>query len=120
MFAGERHEVLAMVASMGMSVLILCSESLSNVILEVMAAGVPVVATSVGGNPELVTHGKTGFLVPPGEEGELVKALGQLISNPELRASFSQAGREFALANFHMDNVCRIYEQLYLAIGAEK
>jgi glycosyltransferase involved in cell wall biosynthesis len=119
-FAGERQDVPAMLASMDISALISGSESLSNVILESMAAGIPVVATSVGGNPELVTHGETGFLVPPGDEHELLRMLGELVASPELRSSCANKAKQFALANFHMDHVCRVYERLYLGILEEK
>lgn len=119
-FAGERQDIPAMLASMDISILISGSESLSNVILESMAAGVPVVATNVGGNPELIRDGTTGFLFPPQNEDRLVQLITELITNPELRLRFSSAGRAFARANFHMDAVCRRYEQLYLGILAEK
>ena len=119
-FAGERHDIPAMLASMDISVLISGSESLSNAILESMAAGVPVVATNVGGNPELVTPEKTGILVPPDNETALVAALSQLIANPELRARYSHTAKDFIYARCHMDNVRRTYEQLYLNILAEK
>ncbi len=119
-FAGERHDIPAMLASMDITVLISGSESLSNVILESMAAGVPVVATNVGGNPELVTPKKTGILVPPGDEDALVEALLQLIANPDLRAGYSHAARDSIYARCHMDNVRRRYEQLYLSILSEK
>jgi glycosyltransferase involved in cell wall biosynthesis len=85
-----------------------------------MAAGVPVVATEVGGNPELITHGKTGFLVPSQNEDRLLDSITQLIAYPDLRARFSDVGRGFARASFHMDVVCRRYEQLYLTVLAEK
>jgi glycosyltransferase involved in cell wall biosynthesis len=119
-FAGERQDIPAMLASMDVSMLISASESLSNVILESMAAGVPVVATDVGGNPELISHGQTGFLVPPDREDALLEALSQLIVDSDLRARLGRAGQEFARANFHMDTVRRHYEQLYLGILAEK
>jgi glycosyltransferase involved in cell wall biosynthesis len=119
-FAGERQDIPAMLASMDISVLISGSESLSNVILESMAAGVPVVATNVGGNPELITHDQTGFLVPSDRGDALRECLAQLIVNSNLRARFRHAGQEFARANFHMDTVHRQYEQLYLGILAEK
>ncbi len=119
-FAGERHDIPAMLASMDISVLISGSESLSNVILESMAAGVPVVATNVGGNPELVTPEKTGILVPPDNETALIAALPQLIANPELRGRYSHAARDFVHARCHMDSIRRNYEQLYLNILAEK
>jgi glycosyltransferase involved in cell wall biosynthesis len=112
-FAGERHDIPAMLASLDVSVLISSSESLSNVILESMAAGVPVVATEVGGNPELVKHGETGLLVPPGDEEKLVEALAQFVRNSGLRAQYAARSKDFARSHFQMDEVCRRFEQLY-------
>ncbi len=118
-FAGERHDIPAMLASMDVSVLISASESLSNAILESMAAGVPVIATSVGGNPELVRDGDNGVLIPPGDEKRLVKALLQLAGDANLRRNLGERGREFA-RSFHIDAICRRYENLYLSLLAEK
>jgi len=119
-FAGERHDIPALLSSMDVSVLISSSESLSNVILESMAAGVPVVTTDVGGNPELVRDGETGLLVPPGDEGRLVDAILRLALEPALRGHFGQRSEEFARSNFHIDTICRRYEQLYLSLLEEK
>jgi len=119
-FAGERHDIPAMLASMDVSVLISSSESLSNVILESMAAGVPVVATNVGGNPELVKDGETGMLVPPGDEDRLVDALLRLARDAGLRRHCSQSGREFSRSSFHIDVIRRRYEQLYSSLLEEK
>jgi glycosyltransferase involved in cell wall biosynthesis len=116
-FAGERQDIPAMLASLDVSVLISSSESLSNVILESMAAGVPVVATDVGGNPELVKHGETGLLVPPGDEGKLVEALAQFVRSSGLRAQYAARSREFARANFHIDQVCCRFEELYVSLA---
>ena len=117
LFVGERHDIPAMLASLDVSVLISSSESLSNVILESMAAGVPVVATDVGGNPELVKDGETGLLVPPGDERELVEALAHLVRDPISRAQYASRSREFARSHFHIDEVCHRFEQLYLALA---
>ena len=119
-FAGERHDIPAMLSSMDVSVLISSSESLSNVILESMAAGVPVVATDVGGNHELVRDGETGSLIPPGNERLLVDAMLRLARNADLRQQYSQRGREFARSSFHIDVVSRRYEQLYLSLLEQK
>jgi glycosyltransferase involved in cell wall biosynthesis len=100
--------------------LISSSESLSNVILESMAAGVPVVATDVGGNPELARDGETGSLVPPGDQPRLVDALLRLARDPSLRQHFSQRGREFARSSFHIDVISQRYEELYLSLLEEK
>ncbi len=119
-FAGERHDIPAMLSSMDVSVLISSSESLSNVILESMAAGVPVIATDVGGNPELVKDGETGILVPPSNEDRLVEALLRLARDPGLRLQYSQAAREFARSSFHIDVIRRRYEELYVSLLEEK
>src|SRR5271157_5404175 len=110
----------AMLASFDVSVLISSSESLSNVILESMAAGVPVIATAVGGNPELVKDGETGLLVPPGDERKLVEALANLAHDPIARSDCAGRSREFARAHFHIDEVCKRFEQLYLTLDREK
>jgi glycosyltransferase involved in cell wall biosynthesis len=119
LFAGERHDIPAILASLDVSVLISSSESLSNVILESMAAGVPVVATQVGGNPELVTDGQTGLLVPPGDEAKLVEALAHLVRDPISRAQYATRSKQFARSNFHISEVCRRFEQLYLELAKQ-
>jgi L-malate glycosyltransferase len=119
-FVGERHDIPAILASLDVSVLISSSESLSNVILESMAAGVPVVATDVGGNPELVRDGETGMLVLPGDEDRLVDVLLRLARDAGLRQQLSQRGRELARTSFHIDVISRRYEELYLSLLEEK
>ncbi|MGH9357094.1 MAG: glycosyltransferase, partial [Terriglobia bacterium] len=81
-FLGDRRDIPAVLASMDISVLTSRSESLSNAIIESMAAGLPVIATRVGGNPELVRDGETGFLVPPGDTASLADALERLLTMP--------------------------------------
>lgn len=120
LFLGERHDVTAVLASLDVSVLVSSSESLSNVILESMAAGVPVVATDVGGNPEVVQDGQTGLLVPPGDEKKLIDALARLAGDPIMRAQYGRYGMGYARAHFHMDQVCRRFEQLYERVSAEQ
>jgi glycosyltransferase involved in cell wall biosynthesis len=119
-FVGERHDIPAILSSMDVSVLISSSESLSNVILESMAAGVAVVATDIGGNSELVRDGETGMLVSAGDENQLVEALLRLARDPGLRHDFAQRGREFSRTTFHIDVICRRYEELYLSLLEEK
>jgi glycosyltransferase involved in cell wall biosynthesis len=120
LFVGERHDIPAMLASLDVSILISESESLSNAILESMAAGVPVVATDVGGNPELVKDGETGLLVPPGDEKKLVEALAHLVRDPVARSQYAGRSKEFARAHFHMDEVCLRFEKLYLTLSERR
>ena len=113
-FLGERHDIPAVLASLDISVLTSRSESLSNVILESMAAGLPVVATRVGGNASLVRDGKTGLLVPPDDEDKLAAALERLVTQPHLRLEFGQLARRVAQTNFNPGDVRAQYEQLYM------
>ena len=69
------------------------TEGLPNVALEASAAGVPVVATAVGGTPEVVADGETGFLVPSDDAETMAERIGQLLSNDDLRMRFGEAGR---------------------------
>jgi glycosyltransferase involved in cell wall biosynthesis len=66
------------------------------VLLEALAAGLPLVATRVGGNAELLEHGQTGLLVPPDQPGALRRAITRLRDDPDLRHRLGQAGRRLA------------------------
>jgi glycosyltransferase involved in cell wall biosynthesis len=111
-FLGERRDIAAVLASVDVSVVPSASESLSNVMLESMAAGVPVVATNVGGNSELAGEGR-GVLVSPNDEEALASGLERVLADPELRAAISRRAREFAQANFSVERIRRQYCSLY-------
>jgi glycosyltransferase involved in cell wall biosynthesis len=118
-FLGDRRDVPAVLASVDVSAMPSDSESLSNAILESMAAGVPVVATRVGGNPELIAEDR-GLLVLPRDEGALSGAIARLLEDGGLRASFGEAGRRFALANFTMERMRVRHEELYRELLVRK
>lgn len=80
------------------------SEGLPNVVLEAMACGLPVVATNVGGIPEAVVHGETGFLVSPGDHQELAARILTLAQNPDLRRTMGAAGRRRIETVFRWEN----------------
>jgi L-malate glycosyltransferase len=119
-FLGDRRDIPSVLASIDISILPSLSESLSNAILESMAAGKPVIAYRVGGNPELVQNGQTGLLVSVNDEEGLADALGSLLSNPSMREAWGRKAREIALENFGADKVRARYEGLYSNLLAEK
>ena len=92
------------------------SEGFSNVVLEAMASGKPVIATRVGGNPEAVDEGQTGFLVAPRSPGEIAEAAGRVIADPVLRRNMGQKGRERAEREFSLQRLVEQHEQLYLRL----
>jgi glycosyltransferase involved in cell wall biosynthesis len=83
-------------------------------VLEAMAASKPVVATSVGGNPEAVEDGVTGLLVPPRDPGALAEAIGALIRDPERAADMGRAGRRSLDRRFSLEAAVRANEEVYL------
>lgn len=96
-------------------------ESFGMAVAEAMRAGMAVVATSVGGLPELVIEGETGLLVAPDDPMALAKAVTQLIEDPEAAGRFGQAGRERVMANFSADatraQMLEIYRRAALRHG---
>lgn len=118
-FLGDRRDIPALLASMDVSVVPSESESLSNVILESMAAGVPVVASDVGGNQELIS-GERGLLVPANDDALLASALEQLLRDSALRTELGRNARQFAKTNFALEHIQETYEELYAGLLAEK
>ncbi|HEX2912077.1 MAG TPA: N-acetyl-alpha-D-glucosaminyl L-malate synthase BshA [Chloroflexia bacterium] len=88
------------------------AESFGLTILEAMACGIPVVTTRVGGVPELVEHGETGFLFANGEHDQAVNFALQLLTDEKLRAQFARAAKHKALL-FNADRVVKLYEEIY-------
>jgi glycosyltransferase involved in cell wall biosynthesis len=89
------------------------AEALPNVILEAMAAGLPVVATRVGGLPEAVVPGETGLLVSPRDVDGLAEALKSLLDDPETRRSLGQKGRERVLDQFSFGAMVSRHEEVW-------
>jgi glycosyltransferase involved in cell wall biosynthesis len=112
-FLGECRDLGELLATLDISVLASSSESSPNAITESMAAGLPIVATRVGGIPELISHGETGLLVPVDDDVRLADAIQYLVKNPKVCMRFGRDAREFAIQHFRLDHVSNLYERLY-------
>lgn len=113
---GERHDIPRVLAGLDVFVLPSIAEGLSNTILEAMATGLPVIATRVGGNPELVEDGVTGRLVPVRDHRALVEALEECLDDSHVRALRGKASAERVLQHFSIDRMRRKYEDLYTGL----
>ncbi len=91
-------------------------EGLPNVVLEAMAAGLPVVATAVGGLSEVVQPGVTGWLVPPREPAALAEALSRLLADEAERRAFGRAGRARVVERFSMAAMVQRHEEVFLRL----
>ena len=118
-FLGDRQDMPEVLASLDVAVNTSDSESLSNVILEAMAARLPVVAYNVGGNAELLAnHPRTrkryrGFLIPPADENAFAHAVEKLLADSALREQLGRNGSQFAQEQFGLNRVCQRYAELY-------
>lgn len=110
---GDRSDVPAILGALDCFVLPSLAEGISNGILEAMASGLPVVATAVGGNPELVQEGRTGLLVPPADLQALASALLSLATDPERAAGMGDAGRRRAVDTFSLPAMVDAYRSMY-------
>lgn len=118
-FTGFRLDVPELLSDVAVSVLpSVGGEGLSNAVLEAMAAGVPVVATTVGGNAEAIEHGVTGLLVPPRDAGALANAICYLLEHRDAADQFGAAGRERVVRYFSLERCARAHERLYLDLLA--
>ncbi len=112
-FLGQTRDVAAVLARAQLFVLSSISEGVSLTLLEAMATGLAVVATNVGGNPEVVADGETGLLVPPRDPQALAGALMRLRRNADERTRLGQAGRERVEEHFDVRRMVANYENLY-------
>ncbi|EHR72000.1 sugar transferase, PEP-CTERM/EpsH1 system associated [Burkholderiales bacterium JOSHI_001] len=112
-FAGDRSDVAALLQQLDVFVLPSLAEGISNTLLEAMATGLPLVATRVGGNVELVQDGENGSLVPVGDAAALAQALQALVDNPAQRQAQGAASRQRAERQFSLDAMVAQYQRVY-------
>ncbi len=115
-FEGARLDVAAILSQATVSVAPSLSEAMPNVVLESMAAGAPIVATRVGGTPEVVEDEVNGLLVPPCDAPALATAIGRLLMDPALGERLGKAGRARMVDSFSVPRMVRETENLYTAL----
>ena len=112
-FTGPRRDVPRLLAACDLSVLASVKEGMSNTIMESMAAGKPMVATRVGGNPELMADGETGFLVPPRDPAALAGAIQRVLDDPSLAKAMGLSAKARIAERFSVDAMVGATERLY-------
>jgi glycosyltransferase involved in cell wall biosynthesis len=110
---GRRTDVPDVLRALDIAVLCSDFEGSPAAVIEYMGAALPVVATSVGGVPDLIEAGKHGLLVPPGEPVALADAIAELLADPESARAMGARGRERRIAEFDIDILVHRLEDLY-------
>jgi len=111
--AGTRKDIADLLAASDVFLMSSISEGIPLTVIEAMAARRPVVSTAVGGLPELVEHGVTGFLAPSGDDRLLAAALVELYRRPELRNQMADAALKRAWETFSLDGMLDSYRDVY-------
>jgi len=119
-FAGADSDVSALLNAMDVFVLPSLSEGMSNTLLEAMASSLPVVATRVGGNPELVEEERSGLLFEPGDVMALVAILERIGRDCSLREGLGQAARRRAVQHFSLEGMVGSYRSLYFELARKR
>jgi sugar transferase (PEP-CTERM/EpsH1 system associated) len=112
-FSGDRNDVPALMQLMDIFILPSLAEGISNTLLEAMASGLPVIATSVGGNVELVEEGVNGRLVPVNNVVAMADALAELVDDPTLRQSMGEKGLALVRTTFNWEKTVADYLAVY-------
>ena len=110
---GERQDIAEIMRTLDIFVLPSQAEGISNTILEAMASGLPVIATDVGGNPELVEQNETGLLVPAESPEAMASALYMLIKDKEKRQQLGKSSLQRVLDNFSIQAMVKKYTDVY-------
>lgn len=112
-FAGDRSDVSELMQAFDIFVLPSLNEGISNTILEAMATGLPIVATQVGGNPELVGDQQNGYLVPKQDPAAMAGAIGLYVDNPAIRREHGQNSRKRCQELFSLRRMVSDYTNVY-------
>ena len=119
-FTGLRRDIPRLLPAADLSVLPSFSEGLPNAVIEAMASGLPVVATNVGGIPEIIRQGRTGLLVTPGDIRALAESINTVLQNPFLARRLGEAARARIQDGFSFEKMFRETTKLYQTVLDEK
>lgn len=119
-FTGTRADMPRVLSALDVVAVPSHSEGMSNALLEAMAMALPVVATTVGGNPNVVRDGVTGRLVAPRDPSALARALAELVADPGARQSLGRAARRHVADNLSLSGMVRRYEELYSGLAVRR
>ena len=119
-FMGRRGDVPQILRNCDIAVLPSKAEGLPNAVLEYMCAGLPTVATAVGGNAEIVRDGVTGLLVPAQDSQALAEALMRLLKDPELAKRLGSVGRQYVIDHFSFERLVREVDSMYTELLRQK
>ncbi len=117
-FRGRRENIAEELSETDIFVLPSLSEGMSNVLLEAMSCGLPVIATTVGGSLDMIRDGINGILVPPGDPAALSEALIKLLGNESLAFSMGKEARKTVEERYMLKNTAACYQQLYKELTA--
>jgi glycosyltransferase involved in cell wall biosynthesis len=112
-FLGFRRDAADLIAAADVLILASEAEAFGLVLTEALSLGTPIVATRVGGIPEIVDDGRDWLLVPPSDPDALAAAVVRLLRDDDLRKRFAEAGREKVANHFRFESMVRRYEQVY-------
>lgn len=119
-FLGERYDVSSLLQELNLVVSTSDNEGLPMNLLEAMAAGIPVVATDVGGTSDLIETGKTGVLVKAGDVQEIANGICSVLNNPELANKMGKQGMKKIKETYSLEKIIKIWETLYKDIFNEQ
>jgi glycosyltransferase involved in cell wall biosynthesis len=119
-FTGHRRDIPEILDASDLLVVCSLSEGLSVAIIEAMAAGRAVVATRVGGTPEIVIHDETGLIIEPRDRDALADAILHMAGNPAKRSAMAQRARELAFEKWSVERMVRRFEDIYRALLQER
>jgi len=117
---GMRDDIPEVMAALDIFVLPSLNEGMGRVLLQAAAAGVPAVASAVGGVPDIIEDGRTGVLVPPGDVGVMADRIIVLAEDAARRQSLGQAAQQAAVPAYSVENMVRKIEALYESVLMEK